>query len=107
MRNLILILITAVMFSGPAAALAGPGKTGQAAPRAIPGFDVRVVDGKVVVVRVSAGLPAAKAGVRPGWLVCKINDKDLAPTLLKIRQALKKERDVPLEQALEVRDRLR
>lgn len=83
------------------------GKTGHVIPRAVPGFDVRVVAGEPLVTRVSAGLPAAKAGVRPGWLVRKINGKDLAPKLLEVRQATKKSADVPFEQAITIQQQLR
>jgi carboxyl-terminal processing protease len=80
---------------------------GKARHQAQPGFDVRMVDKEAVVVRVSAGLPAAKAGVRPGWRVRKINGQELAPTLARIRQAVKKTPHVQLVQALVVQARLR
>jgi carboxyl-terminal processing protease len=83
------------------------GKIGQSIPHAGPGFDIRVVDGAVLVTHVSPGLPAAKAGVRPGWLVHKIDGKSLAPTMQKIREAVKKKTDVPVEQTYAVKSILR
>jgi carboxyl-terminal processing protease len=66
-----------------------------------------MVDGEAVVVRVSAGLPAAAAGVRPGWRIRKINGEDLAPALARVRQAVKSADDVPSVQAMIVLGRLR
>src|SRR5262245_11589740 len=66
---------------------------------AVPGFDVRMVDGEAMVVRVSTGLPAAKAGVQPGWRIRKINDKQVAPVLAEIRQAVKGAANIPIVQA--------
>lgn len=79
------------------------GKAGQASP----GFDVRVVNGEILVTQVSAGLPADKAGVRPGWLVRTIDGKDLAATLQMIRKAVKKTAEVAIEQAFAVKGMLR
>src|SRR5205823_2013586 len=64
------------------------GKARKVSQQAVPGFDVRIVDGEPVVVRVSAGSPAAKAGVRPGWRISKINGEALAPTLARIRKGV-------------------
>jgi carboxyl-terminal processing protease len=80
---------------------------GKARHLAEPGFDVRMVDGEAVVVRVKAGLPAAKAGVRPGWRIRKINGQELAPTLARVRKAIKKTPHVQAFQALVVQSELR
>jgi carboxyl-terminal processing protease len=45
------------------------------------GLDVRLVDGRVVVTRVPEGLAAAVAGVKPGWIVEKIDGKPVAEIL--------------------------
>jgi carboxyl-terminal processing protease len=42
------------------------------------GIDVRVIDGRAVVVDVVEGSPAAEAGVRAGWVVEKVDEDDLA-----------------------------
>lgn len=71
-----------------------------------PGFDVRMADGEAVVTRVITGQPAAKAGVRPGWRVRKIDGEDLAPTLARIRELVKNSPRVEAYQARTVQWRL-
>jgi carboxyl-terminal processing protease len=80
---------------------------GKGPHQAGPGFRVRMVDGEAVVVRVSAGLPAARAGVRPGWRIRKIDGQELAPTLARIRKAVKKTPHMQAFQAYVVRSGLR
>jgi carboxyl-terminal processing protease len=91
----------------PASLYEDIGKSGKAGQRGVPGFAVRVVAGEALVVRVSEGLPAARAGVRPGWRIRKINGEDLAPTLARIRKAVTKTPDVLHHQAGAVMWRLR
>lgn len=81
-------------------------KAGKARGQAVPGFDVRVADGEAVVVRVSAGLPAARAGVRPGWRVHKINGKPLAPMLEDVRKHVREARHVQGVQASIIQQQL-
>lgn len=45
------------------------------------GIDVRVIDGQALVTSVAADSPAAAAGVRPGWIVTRIGDDELASRL--------------------------
>jgi carboxyl-terminal processing protease len=52
--------------------------------RGAPGFDVRVIDGQAVVTRVWPDTPAARAGVKTGWVVTKIGKRDVAPVLKKV-----------------------
>jgi carboxyl-terminal processing protease len=47
------------------------------------GFDVRVLDGRLVVTSVAANGPAAKAGVRPGWILNSVNGESM-DKLLKL-----------------------
>jgi carboxyl-terminal processing protease len=61
----------------------------SAADRAVPGFAIRVVDGRALVVQVDEGLPAAKLGVRTGWQVVQIGGEDLAPAIATIRKTYK------------------
>ncbi len=42
------------------------------------GFDVEPLDGRLVVSRVRAGGPASGAGVKPGWIVTRVGDRDMA-----------------------------
>jgi carboxyl-terminal processing protease len=83
------------------------GPSGTTRQQAEPGFDVRMVDGEAVVVRVRAGRPAAEAGVRPGWRVRKIDGEELAPRLARIQKAVKKGHDVQRVQAHVIQWQLR
>lgn len=47
----------------------------------IPGFDVRLIDGSLVVVSVRAGSPAERAGVRPGWALLGVRDRSVTDML--------------------------
>ena len=51
------------------------------------GVSVRVLDGEAVVTGVLAGSPAAAAGVRPGWIVRRIEDADVPPLFPAIEEA--------------------
>jgi carboxyl-terminal processing protease len=55
-----------------------------------PGLDVRVIDGQVLVTRVDQGMPAAKAGVKPGWEIVRIDGKPLAEALAKAEKTFRK-----------------
>ena len=52
---------------------------------ASPGFDVRVIDGCVLVTSVEEGSPAAGRGIQPGWEIVRIGGKKMAPVLERIR----------------------
>lgn len=43
-------------------------------PRASVGIDLRILDGLIVITRITPNSPAARAGLRPGFVVRKIND---------------------------------
>jgi len=53
-----------------------------------PGLDARAIDSHVLVTSVEPDSPAAAAGVAPGWEILRIDGKDLAPALAKIRDSL-------------------
>jgi carboxyl-terminal processing protease len=54
---------------------------------AIAGFDIRLIEGQVMVVSVESGSAAEKAGVRPGWAILSIAGKDVAPVVRKVHAA--------------------
>jgi carboxyl-terminal processing protease len=87
--------------------LGATAKAGKASQQAEPGFDVRVVDGEVLVARVDAGSPAAKAGVRPGWRILKIDGEEVEPLLADIQSGASKSRRVSFVQAHVIQSRLR
>src|SRR5262249_40947826 len=87
--------------------LQGDQARGATTRHAVPGFDVRVADGEAGGVRVSAGLPAGRAGVRPGWRIHRIDGVALAPALARVRQGVKNTAQVPFLQAVAVLRRLR
>ena len=51
------------------------------------GLDVRVLDGLAVVTRLDPGSPAGAAGVKPGWVIARVNGEPLAPSIEKVAQA--------------------
>jgi carboxyl-terminal processing protease len=53
-----------------------------------PGLDVRLVDGHALVTFVAPDSPAAAMGVKLGWEILRIDGKELAPGLAKVRAAL-------------------
>jgi carboxyl-terminal processing protease len=53
-----------------------------------PGLDLRVVDNHALVTFVAPDSPAATQGVKPGWEILRIEGKDLAPGLTKVREAI-------------------
>ncbi len=75
--------------------------------RGTPGLQVRLVDGKVVVVKAEEEQPAAKAGVKMGWQVVKVDGQALALTLNKIREANKESRHLDYMLNAAVAERLR
>jgi carboxyl-terminal processing protease len=53
-----------------------------------PGLDLRLVDGHALVTFVAPDSPAAAQGVKPGWEILRIEGKELAPGIEKVRAAL-------------------
>lgn len=49
-----------------------------------PGFEVRVADGVALVTRVDPDTPAAKLGVKTGWIVKSVGGVELGPLLKRI-----------------------
>ncbi|HEX8267854.1 MAG TPA: S41 family peptidase [Pyrinomonadaceae bacterium] len=54
------------------------------------GIELKRIDGKAVVFRVRADLPAAKNGIKPGFAILKIGDKTVEEILTPINAALEK-----------------
>jgi carboxyl-terminal processing protease len=71
------------------------------------GLDVRLLDGRVVVTAVPEGLPAALAGVKPGWIVQKVDGKPVDEILKAAGVAYAKTRQlVPMYKIRAVDSRL-
>jgi carboxyl-terminal processing protease len=51
------------------------------------GIEVRIIDGRAVVSSVAAGSPADKNGVKPGWVVEKVQGKSMSEVLAKVEKA--------------------
>ncbi len=62
-------------------------RPGPGSPGGTTGLDVRVVDGRALVVSVAPGSPADSAGVRPGWEVLRVDGEDLGPPLRVVGRA--------------------
>src|SRR5580700_8475392 len=63
--------------------------TGKSSPfDGDPGIDLRLVDGHALVTFVTPESPAAAKGVKLGWEIVRIDGKELAPGLTKVRAAL-------------------
>jgi carboxyl-terminal processing protease len=65
--------------------LADAGAAADAAPRGAVGLDVRLIGDQVVVTEVDSGGPAARAGVRPGWVVVAAGSDSAAALLARLR----------------------
>jgi carboxyl-terminal processing protease len=46
-----------------------------------PGFELRLLNGQAIVTRVDPGGPAAKAGVKPGWIIKAIDGEEVSDAL--------------------------
>ena len=66
------------------------------------GIEVRVVEGRALVVSTQPDSPAEKNGVAPGWEIERVDDKPLAPGLRKIDRNFRNStlHDLMLEQAV-------
>jgi len=54
------------------------------------GFDVRLLDDRIVVTRVEAGGPAESAGVAPGWIVQAIDGQPVTELLGRLPATLRR-----------------
>jgi len=65
-------------------ASASGGAEGAEAGAATPGFDIRIVDGDVLVTTVAAGSGAAAVGIRPGWKLLSVAGKPVTDLLKRL-----------------------
>lgn len=49
-----------------------------------PGFEVRAMGGRAIVTEIDPDSPAARAGVKPGWEVARVESFELAPHIAKL-----------------------
>jgi carboxyl-terminal processing protease len=52
------------------------------------GIEARVIDGRALITAVHEGTPADEAGIRPGWVVLRIEDEELKPKIDAISEEL-------------------
>ena len=66
------------------------------------GLEIRVVEGRALVVSTEPGSPAANRGVKPGWEIERVEGKPLQPGLRKIERIMRDStlRDLMLERAV-------
>lgn len=61
------------------------------------GFETRAVDGRALVTRVEGGSAAAGAGVRPGWILDRVDQIDVASLVARVGRARPRDRAAPSE----------
>ena len=86
-----------------AASVTAPSATGGPG---IAGLDVALIEGEPTVLRVSPGLPAARAGVLVGWRLVSVDGVRVADLLHPIRAALAAEGDPDSPHARQLRGTL-
>jgi carboxyl-terminal processing protease len=52
----------------------------------VTGIDLRILDGQVLVTEVVKGSPADVAGVRPGWILTRVGDRDVESSIQAVKQ---------------------
>jgi len=89
-------IVPAVVYREMEGGGTGEGKTG---------IEVRVVDGRALVVSLEPDSPAVRAGVKPGWEIERVDGKPLAPGLRKVDRSFHDStlRDLMLERAVSSR----
>ncbi len=62
--------------------------TSREAELGVPGIDTRVFGDELLVIEITPGSPAERAGVRPGWKITNIAGADVQPTIERLRGAV-------------------
>jgi carboxyl-terminal processing protease len=57
------------------------------------GIEVRALNNQIVVFRVEPGSPAAENGIKPGWIIEKIDDEPAVDPMVDENENAKKQRD--------------
>jgi carboxyl-terminal processing protease len=52
------------------------------------GIDVRVVDGRALVVEVDSNSPGSQAGVKTGWIVSSVEQTEIQPMIARLQESL-------------------
>lgn len=71
-----------------------------------PGIDVRVIDGRALVISVDADSPAAARGVRAGWQIVRVDGADVESRLAAIRKQFADSTLIDLVQSRSISSRL-
>ena len=71
-----------------------------------PGIDVRVIDGRPLVISVDADSPAAAHGVRAGWQIVRVDGAEVEPRLAAIRKQFADSTLLDLMQSRSISSRL-
>lgn len=69
----------------------------------IAGIDIAIVEGEPTVLRVTPGLPGARAGILVGWRLISINGFSVAEALRPIRNELASEKNIDSPRARQLR----
>ncbi|RMH28979.1 MAG: hypothetical protein D6692_04740 [Planctomycetota bacterium] len=62
--------------------------TGDGDGNADPGIDFRVIDGRAIVTAIRTGSAAERAGVRTGWIISKVRDRDITAIITDLAEAV-------------------
>lgn len=65
-----------------------PGDNGDGQGDAVTGLDLRIIDGQAVVSSVRDGSPADRAGVKTGWVLERIRDRETGALLSQLLETL-------------------
>jgi carboxyl-terminal processing protease len=57
------------------------------------GVDLRIIDGQAVIARIDPDSPAAKAGLRPGFLLTKIEDESVDQVREQVKERLARQKE--------------
>ncbi|MBI2680751.1 MAG: hypothetical protein HYX25_07065 [Candidatus Solibacter usitatus] len=83
----------------------GAKRDGEEGGAGVTGIDTRVIGGRILVTQVDDGSPAAAQGVRPGWIIVRIEGREMAPAIAKVAEAYQKstQRELMLHHAMQAR----